>query len=96
MAKQDDKVGMALIGIGGWGGIIGSTVLRSKKAKLVTCYARTPENRLAVSRKHGCDQEKSFEDVLRRDDVEGVLLFTPNAYEHATSDTRPSPRCFER
>src|SRR5512147_6469 len=84
MANRD-KVGMALVGIGGWGGIIGSTVLRSKKARLVTCYARTPEKRLAFSRKHGCDQEKSFEDVLKRDDVEGVLLVTPNAVhaEHA-------------
>jgi len=84
MAKQD-KVGMALIGIGGWGGIIGSAVQRSKKAKLVTCYARTPEKRQAFGQKYGCDQEKSFEDVLKRDDVEGLLLVTPNAVhaEHA-------------
>jgi predicted dehydrogenase len=84
MAKQD-KVGMALIGIGGWGGIIGSAVQRSQKARLVTCYARTPEKRQAFSQKYGCDQEKSFEDVLKRDDVEGLLLVTPNAVhaEHA-------------
>ncbi len=78
MAKQD-KVRMALIGIGGWGAIIGSAVQRSKKARLVTCYARTPEKRQAFSKKYGCDQEKSFEDVLKREDVEGILLTTPNA-----------------
>jgi len=84
MANRD-RVGMALIGIGGWGTVIGSAVLRSKKARLVTCYARTAEKRQAFSRKYGCDQEKSFEDVLRRDDVEGLLLVTPNAVhaEHA-------------
>jgi len=51
----------------------------------VTCYARTPEKRQAFSQKYGCDQEKSFEDVLKRDDVEGLLLVTPNAVhaEHA-------------
>jgi len=84
MAKQD-KVGVALIGIGSWSGVIANAVHRSKKARMVTCFTRTPEKRLAFSKKYGCDQEKSFEDVLKRDDVEGILLTTPNAIhaEHA-------------
>ncbi len=84
MAKQD-KVGMALIGIGSWSGVIANAVHRSKKAKMVTCFTRTPEKRLAFSKKYGCDQETSFEDVLKRGDVEGILLTTPNAIhaEHA-------------
>jgi len=84
MAKWD-KVGVALIGIGSWSGVIANAVQRSKKIKMVTCYTRTPEKRQAFSKKYGCDQEKSFEDVLKRDDVEGILLTTPNAIhaEHA-------------
>lgn len=74
-----DVVGLAQIGIGGWSGAIANGVARSKKAKLVTCYTRTLEKRKTFSEKYGCDQEKSFEDVLRRDDVDGVLLTTPNA-----------------
>jgi predicted dehydrogenase len=84
MAKQH-KVGMALIGVGSWSGVIANAVQRSTKAKMVTCFTRTPEKRQAFSKKYGCDQEKSFEDVLKRDDVEGILLTTPNAIhaEHA-------------
>src|SRR4030067_1546793 len=84
MTKQD-KVGMGRNGTGGWGNIIASAVQRSNKARLVTCYARTPEKRQAFSQKFGCDQEKSFDDVLKRDDVEGLLHVTPNAVhaEHA-------------
>jgi predicted dehydrogenase len=84
MAKQD-KVGVALIGIGSWSGVIANAVHRSKKARMVTCFTRSPEKRLAFSKKYGCDHEKSFEDVLRREDVEGILLTTPNAVhaEHA-------------
>jgi predicted dehydrogenase len=78
MAKED-KVGLALIGAGSWSGVIASAVQRSNKAKLVTCYTRTPEKRHAFSKKYGCDQEKSFEDALKREAVEGVLLTTPNA-----------------
>ncbi len=84
MAKQD-KVGVALIGVGSWSGVIANAVHRSEKARMVTCFTRSPEKRLAFSKKYGCDQEKSFEDVLKRDDVEGILLITPNALhaEHA-------------
>ena len=78
MAKQD-KVGLALIGTGSWAGVIAHAVQRSKKVRMATCYTRTPEKRQAFSKKYGCDQEKSFEDVLKRDDVEGILLTTPNA-----------------
>jgi predicted dehydrogenase len=78
MGKRD-TVGMALIGTGGWGSIIGSTVKRSRKARLITCYSRTPEKRHAFSQKFGCSHDNSYEDVLKRDDVDGVLLITPNA-----------------
>jgi predicted dehydrogenase len=74
-----DVVGVGLVGIGSWSGIIAGAVARSKKAKLVTCFSRTPEKRVAYSKKYGCDQEKSYEDLLKRKDVDGVILTTPNA-----------------
>jgi predicted dehydrogenase len=76
---KEDKVGLALIGIGSWSPVIAGAVARSKTAKLVTCFSRTPEKRVAFSEKYECDQEENFEDVLRRDDVNGLLLTTPNA-----------------
>ena len=78
MSKKD-KVGMALIGVGSWSDVIADAVKRSEKAELVTCFSRNPEKRKRYSKKYGCDEEKSYEDVLQRDDVEGVLLTTPNA-----------------
>jgi predicted dehydrogenase len=77
--SREDKVRVALIGLGSWSGVIAKAVQRSKKVKLVTCYTRKPEKREAFSKKFDCAQEKSFEDVLKRDDVEGILLTTPNA-----------------
>jgi UDP-N-acetyl-2-amino-2-deoxyglucuronate dehydrogenase len=78
MSKRD-KVGVALIGVGSWSGVIADAAKRSKKAELVTCFSRSPEKRKGYSKKYGCAEEKSYEDVLKREDVDGVLLTTPNA-----------------
>jgi predicted dehydrogenase len=83
--RDEDRVGVALIGVGSWSGVIANAVQRSRKLRMVTCYTRSPEKRETFSKKYGCDQEKNFEDVLKRDDVEGILLTTPNSIhaEHA-------------
>lgn len=73
------RAGLAQIGLGAWSFAIANAVVKSEKAKLVTCYTRTPEKRKAWSEKYGCDQEGSYEDVLKRDDVDGVILTSPNA-----------------
>ena len=72
-------VGIAIIGTGAWSGAVGPVMLKSQKVKLVTCFDTIPEKRRAFSEKFGCDQENRFEDVLNRDDVEGVHLTSPNA-----------------
>ena len=83
--RKGDVVRVALIGIGGWSTVIADAAKRSKKVELVTCFTRTPEKRRAFAEKYECDEEKGFEDVIKRDDVDGVLLTTPNAIhaEHA-------------
>jgi len=82
---KGNTVRVALIGIGGWSTVIADAAKRSKKVELVTCFTRTPEKRRAFAEKYECDEEKSVEDVIKRDDVDGVLLTTPNAIhaEHA-------------
>jgi len=52
----------------------------AKKVQLVTCYDVIPEKRKVFSEKYGCDQEKSYEDVIRRDDIDGVLVTSPNLF----------------
>ncbi len=72
-------VGVGLVGLGSWSAIISSAAERSKKVKVVTCFSRSAEKRAAYSKKYACDQEKSYEDLLKRTDVDGVILTTPNA-----------------
>jgi predicted dehydrogenase len=82
---MNDKVRVALIGIGSWSAVIANAVQRSSKLEMATCFTRDPEKRAAFSKKYGCEQDKSVEDILNRADVDGVLLTTPNLVhaEHA-------------
>ena len=59
--------------------IIAEAVQRSEKAKLVTCFDVVPEKRRAASQKYGCDSEESYEKLVQRKDLDGVVLVTPNA-----------------
>jgi len=77
--NNKNLVRLGLIGIGAWSTVIANGAKKSEKAELVACFTRNPEKRREFSKKHGCDQEKSYEDVLKRDDIDGVLLTTPNA-----------------
>ncbi len=94
--SRENRVRVALIGLGSWSGVIANAVQRSKKAQLVTCYTRKPEKRETFSNKYGCDQDQSFEDVLKRNDVDGILLTTPNAVhaEHAVAAARQGKHVF--
>ncbi len=76
---KKDKVRLAVIGTGAWSGAIGDVMVNSNDVDLVTCFDTIPEKREAFGRKFGCDHETSFENVLKREDVDGVHLTTPNA-----------------
>lgn len=79
MAKNG-PVRLALVGLGNFSTAVGGAAQRSQKAKLVTCFDIVPERRKAGGEKYGIDQERSYEDVLKRKDIDGVLLVTPNAF----------------
>jgi predicted dehydrogenase len=78
MAKEG-IVKVALIGAGAWSGVLASAIQRSKKVKLITCFDIIPEYRRSFCERFRCDQDERYEDVVNRDDIDGVLLTSPNA-----------------
>ena len=79
MAKKKDIARVGLSGLGSFSAAIGNAVKRSQKLELVTCFDPLPERRAAAVEKYGCAQEKSFADMVNRDDLDGILSVTPNA-----------------
>jgi len=73
------KVRLAIIGTGAWSVAIGAAMLKSEKVELVACFDPVADKCEAFGRKFGCARESSYEALLKRDDLDGVHLTTPNA-----------------
>jgi predicted dehydrogenase len=76
---ENNPVRVALIGAGAWSGAVCDAMMKSKKVELVTCFDIIPEKHRALSDKFGCSDEASYEDVIRRNDIDAVHLISPNA-----------------
>ncbi len=74
--KKPIKVG--LVGLDGWSRSIVESVEKSKKLKLTSCFSRTKEKREKFAQEHNCRSAKSYEEMVKDKDIEGVLLITPN------------------
>ncbi len=74
-----DKVRLASVGLGWWGGVLAEAVKRSGAGEVVACFARSEEARRAFSQKHGGRAAGSYEEVLKSPEVEGILLATPHS-----------------
>jgi predicted dehydrogenase len=73
------RLRLGLSGCGSFSVVDASAVKKSQMAELITCFDVAPENRRRCSEKFGCDQEQSYEDLVKRGDIDGVLLVSPNA-----------------
>ena len=76
---DNNPVRVALIGAGAWSGAVCDAMMKSKKVELVTCFDIISEKRRALSDKFGCSDEASYEDVIKRSDIDAVHLISPNA-----------------
>ena len=80
--KESNRVRLALVGCGSFSNSLAAAVQKSEHAELVTCFDVVTDRQNACSATYGCHQEESFEGVLKREDIDGILLVTPNV-EHA-------------
>ena len=78
MATQK-KVRIGMSGLGSFSIALANTIQRSRKIELVTCYDIDPARREMISTRYGCAREESYEDMVARKDLDGVMLVTPNA-----------------
>ena len=73
------KVRVALIGLGGWGGsAILPAIEEAGNLELVTWFDTNPDTVAAYRNRISVEPASSYEEVLNRQDVDGVLLVVPN------------------
>lgn len=75
---MSDPLRVAVIGLGRWGNTLASYIAKTPGMRIATCFTRTPEKRRAFSERFSCGQEESYEAVVRRADVDAVVIAAPN------------------
>jgi predicted dehydrogenase len=75
----EKPVGIAIVGIGMWCKALATVMQKSGAFRMITCFTRTKAKRDEFAAAFQCDQDSSYEDVLKRKDVEAILLTTPNS-----------------
>jgi predicted dehydrogenase len=73
------SVGLGLIGLGWWGGMLADKAMASGEASVVSCFARTDSAREAFADKHGCTAAGSVGEMLADPAVEGVMIATAHS-----------------
>ncbi|MCX7598147.1 MAG: Gfo/Idh/MocA family oxidoreductase [Armatimonadetes bacterium] len=72
------KVRLALVGCGGMGRGLVSVLPDLPQARLVAAVDASAGAAQEVAQEHGCDATTDLEAVLARDDVDAVIIATPN------------------
>jgi predicted dehydrogenase len=74
-----DTIKLASIGLGRWARVLARGVQRSDTIELVSCFTRSEDKRRAFQEEYGVPRSAgTLEDLLADDEVEGVLVTTPN------------------
>ena len=74
-----NDVGLALVGLGWWGGVLANSVRNAEGAELVSCFARTGSTRDRFAAEHGIKAATSWDELLADPQVDGVLIATPHS-----------------
>ena len=73
-----EPVRLGAVGLGAWSRTLAQAYRGSDRVDLVACYSRDQERRRSFAEEFGCDASASLDDLLSREDVEGVIITVPN------------------
>lgn len=74
-----EKVRLAPIGLGRWARVLARGAMRGDVIELASCFSRSEEKRAAFQEEFGVPKSAAtLDELLADDDVEGVLITTPN------------------
>lgn len=74
-----NRIRMGFVGLGWWSEMLAQAATRSKRIEIAVCYSRSEEKMVAFAKKYGGVSKESYEDVIRDDGIDAVVLTTPNS-----------------
>ncbi len=70
---------VGIVGIGWWSDVLAGVIAKSDKLELRAGYSRSPDKVAKFADEFGCEAMPSYEAMLALDDLDGVILTTPNS-----------------
>lgn len=74
-----EKLKVGIVGIGWWSDVLAGVIEKSESLELRAGFSRTPGKRLAFAERFHCEAAQSYEAMLAIEDLDGVILTTPNS-----------------
>ncbi len=82
--RKSIRVGMC--GLGSFSVAVANTIERSDKVELVTCYDVNSKAIQATVERYGCQSDTSYEDMVGRDDLDGIVIVSPNMFHREQTE----------
>jgi UDP-N-acetyl-2-amino-2-deoxyglucuronate dehydrogenase len=70
--------GLAAVGLGRWARVLARAYAGSDTAELRACFSRNAERTAAFAADFGCEPAASLDELLARDDIDGIVITAPN------------------
>lgn len=70
---------VGIVGIGWWSDVLAGVIAKTDKLELRAGYSRSADKTAKFAETFGCEAMSSYEDLLALDDLDGVILTTPNS-----------------
>ncbi|TDJ43976.1 MAG: Gfo/Idh/MocA family oxidoreductase [Gammaproteobacteria bacterium] len=80
------KVNVGIAGIGWWSGVLAAVIENCDTLDLRACYTRSKDKAATFAAKFNCQAVDSYEAMLALDDLDGVILTTPNSAHRAGAE----------
>ena len=74
-----DRVKVGIVGIGWWSDVLAGVVAKSDVLDLRACFTRSADKAAEFAAKFDCEATPSYDAMLALDDLDGVILTTPNS-----------------
>ena len=82
---MDNKVKLGIVGLGRWAKVLTAAAKTSNKIEIIAGHSRSQEKRDAYSEAFDIKTYDSLDDILKMEDVEGVIITVPNEQHYSVA-----------
>ena len=87
---NNNAIRVGMCGLGSFSVVVANTIERSAKVELVTCYDVNEAQSARTAERYGCTIESAYEAMVARDDLDGIVIVSPNMFHREQTELAAS------